>query len=180
MRRNQLKIFSALVMLGTSVFVLTSHPGAGRRTEDAGKDGAQVGLVSTSRQPLPAHRLANVNQQEVPADELKKGRVLLVYLTTSCQPCIDELKTISRLHEAGPPGLRIYGISFERPARVENFVREFDIRFPVLIDMSAQLAKALDLRHFPTTFLVEDGVITKVWRGATRDEAALYRQLGVH
>lgn len=59
------------------------------------------------------------------------------------------------------------------------FVKEFDLKFPVLIDMSSQLARPLDIHYFPSIYLAEDGVIAKVWRGITRDEADLYRQLSV-
>jgi peroxiredoxin len=128
---------------------------------------------------LPPYRMANINQQELPTSELSHGRVLLVYITTSCEPCVKEVKVISRLHALNLPNLRIYGVSFERPAQVATFVKEFDLKFPVLIDMSSQLARALEIRYFPSTYLVEDGVITKQWRGVTLDEAELHRQLNV-
>lgn len=177
MRHKRLTIFSALVMLAASAFVLTPRPDARKRSEDVGQDAARGGLAPTPPRPLPAYRMMDLHQQEIPADELTRGRVLLVFLTTTCRPCIEEVETISRLHQAGPPGVRIYGVSIEREARVAAFVKEFDIKFPMLVDMSAQLAKALDVHHFPSTYLVEDGLITKTSRGATTDEAALHRQL---
>ena len=45
--------------------------------------------------------------------------------------------------------------------------------------MGSQLARSLDIHYFPSKYLVEDGVITKVWRGATQDEAELRQQLGI-
>jgi peroxiredoxin len=149
------------------------------RRSEGGTARASVAEFTTSNQPLPAYRIANVEQQEIPADELRHGRVLLVYLTTSCEPCIKEVETISRLHQDAPADLRIYGISFERPAQVATFIKEFKLKFPVLIDMSSQLARSLDIHYFPSKYLVEDGVITKVWRGATKDEADLRRQLKI-
>lgn len=177
MSRNRITILSVLAVLVTSTLFLASRLYAGKKTEDVGKAGSPVRAVYATRQPLPACRMANINQQEVAADELSHGRVLLVYMTTSCDPCAEEAKIISRLHEAGPPDLRIYGVSFERPAQVATFVKEFDLKFPVLIDMGSQLARSLDIHYFPSTYLVDDGMIVKVWRGVTRDEADLYRQL---
>jgi hypothetical protein len=49
----------------------------------------------------------------------------------------------------------------------------------MLVDMSAQLAKSLDIHYFPSTYLIEDGVIIYVWRGATQDEAELRRRLNI-
>lgn len=65
-----------------------------------------------------------------------------------------------------------------QPAQ-EAFVKEFDLKFPVLVGVGAQLARSIDIHHFPSRYLVEDGVITKEWRGKTKDGATLRRQLGL-
>jgi peroxiredoxin len=170
-------VVGALVALAASAWFFAAQRNTHNPKEGTGK--ASVEEFTTSAQLLPPYRIANLEQQEIPTDELRRGRVLLVYLTTSCEPCIKEVGTISRLHRDAPSDLRIYGISFERPAQVATFVKEFDLKFPVLIDMSSQLARSLDIHYFPSKYLVEDGVITKVWRGATKDEAALRRQLNI-
>jgi peroxiredoxin len=181
MTRKQIVIVSAvvgvLVALAASAWFFATQQNTGKQKERAGR--ASVEEFTTSNQPLPAYRIANLEQQEISADELRHGRVLLVYLTTSCEPCIKEVAAISRLHRDAPPDLRIYGISFERPAQVTTFAKEFDLKFPVLIDMSSQLARSLDVHYFPSKYLVENGVITKVWRGTTKDEADLRRQLNI-
>jgi len=170
-------VVGVLVALAASAWFFAAQRNAPNSQEGAAR--ASAAEFTTSNQPLPAYRIANIEQQEIPADELRHGRVLLVYLTTSCQPCVKEVGTISRLHRDAPSDLRIYGISFERPAQVATFVKEFDLKFPVLIDMSSQLARSLDIHYFPSKYLVENGVVTKVWRGATKDEADLRRQLNI-
>lgn len=107
------------------------------------------------------------------------GHVLLVYLTTSCDPCVKGGVVISHLQRDAPPDLRVYGVSIERPAQIGTFVNEFDLKFPMLVDVGSQLARAIDIHHFPSKYLVEDGVITKEWRGKMGDETALRRQLGL-
>jgi peroxiredoxin len=121
--------------------------------------------------------MTDINGQEIANGELTRGRVLLVYLTTSCEPCVEQAKIISRLSESAPPGVRIYGVSFERPAQVATFVREFDLKYSMLIDSGGKLAHSLDIHYFPSAYLVEDGMITKAWRGVTRDGADFRRQL---
>jgi peroxiredoxin len=149
-----------------------------RKAEVGGRK-APAEASSGERRPLPPYRMANLDQQEIQADELRRGRVLLVYLTTGCDPCVKEVEVVSRLQRDAPPDLRVYGVAIERPAQVATFVKEFDLKFPILIDMGSEMARALDIHHFPSMYLVEDGIITKVWRGATRDEAELRRQLGM-
>jgi len=130
-------------------------------------------------QPLPDCRLKDINGQEFPVDQLRHGRVLIIYLTTNCDHCIKDAKLISNFQQDASSDLRIYGIAIERPAQVATFIKEFDLKFSILIDVNAQLVKSLDIHHFPSKHLVEDGLITRVWRGATRDEAELRRQLGI-
>jgi peroxiredoxin len=128
---------------------------------------------------MPDHRLIGLDGQALPADELRQGRVLFVYLTTNCEPCIKEVEVISRLHRDARSALRIYGISIDRPAQINTFIEEFDLKFPIFVDENARLAKSLDIHHFPSKYYVEDGVITKIWRGRTKDEATLRHELSI-
>lgn len=178
MSQKRIPILGALVVLIASMWLLTLQLNTAKRLAADATDRAPMGLISTTRQPLPAYRLADLAQQELPSDELSHGRVLLVFLTTSCAPCVEEVKIISRLYASHPANLRIYGVSFERPAQVATFGQEFDLKFPLRIDLNAQLAKSLDIHYFPSIYLIDDGVIVKTWRGVTRDEADFYQQLG--
>jgi peroxiredoxin len=183
MTRNRILILSAalgaLVVLLASTWFFAMQSEARKQKDDHLKGREPLEIASNVNLPLPAYRIANLEQQEIPADELRRGRVLLVYLTTSCEPCLKEVEIISRLHRDAPPDLRIYGISFERPAQVATFVKEFDLKFPMLIDMSSQLARSLEVHYFPSKYLVEEGVITTIWPGLTRDEAHLRQQLKI-
>jgi peroxiredoxin len=180
MSRKQITILVTLTFLAASMWAFASRLSAGKQTQGAREErGADASPVSTERQPLPPSHMTYLDQQKVSDDELSHDRVLLVYITTSCKPCLEETEIISRLQESNPGNLRIYGISFERPEQVSNYVKNAGVKFPVLIDADAQLARSLDLHYFPSTMMVENGTITKIWRGVTRDEADLYRQLNL-
>lgn len=176
MTRNQLTLLVVLAALA-GLFVI--KPAVRSQREEHGKAGAALGLLDTKPQPLPSSRLMNLNRQEMPVDVLRRGRVLLVFLTTNCDPCVKEAQVISRLHRDVKPGLHVYGIGIERPAQIATFVDEFGLQFPMLIDVNANLARSLDVHHFPSKYLIEDGMVTKVWRGKTQDEVALRQQLGM-
>lgn len=178
MRWKTTIIVLALAALASSVWLVAAQKEARPRSAAAGQPGGAVGPTETSGQPLPAHSITDTGGREVAPEELSRGRVLLVYLTTQCRPCVEQVEIISRLHAANPRDLRVLGVSFERPAEVEAFVKERGLKFPVLIDKDARLARALELHYFPTALLLEAGKITKTWRGVTRDESELYRQLG--
>lgn len=139
--------------------------------------GGETEAVTILSRPLPAYQVVTPTQQEVPSDELRRGRVLLIYLTTSCNPCIEEAKNISGIRENMPPDVRVYAMSVEKPSEVAAFITKVQPAFPVLIDVGGKLARTLDIRYFPTKYLVEDGVLTKVWQGKTEDAAEFLRQL---
>jgi peroxiredoxin len=133
----------------------------------------------STRRPLPAYRLTDSDQRELNVDELRKGRVLIVYLTTDCTPCVKEAEVISRLRRDTPPDFHIYGVALENRARLMEFAEKLNLPFPLLSDAGGQLAASLDTKYFPSEYLVEDGIITKIWYGRTRDENELMTQLNI-
>lgn len=166
----------ALLAVITAACLYMMRAGAYRKGAMAGAD-TEWGAARVNR-PLPDFRPKGLGHSEVDVGELRKGRVLLVYLTTDCSHCIKEAEIISGLRRDAPPGLKIYGVAIERAPAVEAFARKANLTFPVLLDEGARLAQSLEIHHFPSKFLVQDGVITRYWRGTTRDSNELLRQLG--
>jgi peroxiredoxin len=179
MSKNRIIIGAVLVVLSSLTLIFSAQLTASKRLGLREHISTHSELNSTPHPPLPPYRMASVDQREISDDVLSRGRVLLVFLTTSCEPCLEEAKIISRLHQFNSTHLRIYGVSFERPAQVASFIKELDLKFPMLIDVNAQLTHGLEIHYFPSLYLVEEGRITQVWRGVTRDETALYHQLNV-
>jgi peroxiredoxin len=135
--------------------------------------------AKTIDKPLPNARLADLEGKDVSPDELRRGRYLLVFMTAGCSPCVEEAGSISRLLQGGTSSLRVYGVGVENAGRVADFVKENDVKFPFLLDKNAELREALDVRIFPSRYLVEDGVVKKAWYGKAPDEATLRSQLAL-
>jgi hypothetical protein len=70
-------------------------------------------------------------------------------------------------------------VGVEKPGQVAGFVKEYDFKFPFVLDKDSGLRQGLDVRIFPSKFLVEDGVVKKAWYGKAPDDAALRRQLAI-
>lgn len=49
----------------------------------------------------------------------------------------------------------------------------------IVLDQHAELMKSLSVKYFPTSFLVEDGVITKTWFGNSPNQTELFERLGL-
>jgi thiol-disulfide isomerase/thioredoxin len=85
------------------------------------------------------------------------GRVVLVnFWATWCDPCRDEMASIQRLRErlSGQPFIVLAVNYGESASRIETFVRQMSIGFPVLLDRSQEASRAWRVRVLPASFLV--------------------------
>lgn len=173
---------TAGILLSAILAVLLLKTSAQKTSARAAADGRSRVLSPEARtidKPLPDAPLTDLEGREVSADELRRGRYLLVFLTTGCSPCVDEADNISRLLQGDTSQARVYGVGIEASARVAGFVKEHDFKFPVLLDKASGLRESLGVHIFPSKFLVEDGVVKKAWYGKAPDEAILRSQLAL-
>lgn len=117
--------------------------------------------------------------------DLRGQPVLLDIWTFDCWNCYRSIPWLQSLERKyGPRGLRIVGVhspEFERekiPANVAAKVREFGIRYPVMLDNDLSYWRALHNRYWPAFYLVDkqgrlrDVFIGETHRGDTRARAA--------
>jgi peroxiredoxin len=164
-RRNTIWIISLAVL-----FVLVFCAGfvyfyLSRQTNHASA------LPTGTGKPLPSAQLVDESNQVLPDSELRRGRLILVFVTTDCDACDKEsefLRTVVGKHSNMP----FYGVvSF---GDKESSLREGKDKFPfkLLYDEHHQLAGSLGIARVPIKLFVEDGLIKKSWGGATIDEQA--------
>jgi len=86
-----------------------------------------------------------------------RGKVVLVnFWATWCPPCRKEMPDLEALYERfGPQGLVILGISDEEAAKVEPFIRERKVTFPVLLDPGREVNEAFVVEGIPKSFVYD-------------------------
>ena len=134
--------------------------------------------IVISGQSLPKTDLVALNGKSISTDVLRKGKVLLVFITTECAACQKELKLLSQVESDLTNRVNIYGVGIEDPARISTFTQETGIRTKILLDQNADLMRLLSVKYFPTKFLIEDGVITKTSFGNSANQSVLYKEFG--
>src|SRR5262249_55453406 len=106
----------------------------------------------------PGFSLVDLDGHRVRLEDFtERGPVLLNFWATWCAPCKAEIPLLNEVHTKFSGRLTIVGISVEEAREtVVAFRKKHELRYPVLLDPEAEVAKRYDLIGFPTN-LVLDG-----------------------
>jgi thiol-disulfide isomerase/thioredoxin len=91
--------------------------------------------------------------------------VLVHFFATWCEPCRDELASLSRLIE-GPLGKRVAVLAVnvaEVPLRVRRFLDSAPVSFPVALDADRTVTHAWGVDVLPTTFVLDRNLTTRLF-----------------
>ena len=98
-----------------------------------------------------------------------RGKVVLVnFWATWCEPCREEMPSIDRLRSSfkGQP-FEVLAVNLAEPlSRIEKFVAQMPLGFPLLRDRDGAVGKAWKAKLLPASFLIgRDGRIRYVAYG---------------
>ena len=127
------------------------------------------GLIPSPRVGFlaPDFSLESLSGDQISLSDLR-GKVIVLNLWASwCPPCRAEMPALQRVYQANQDrGLVVLAVNMtaqDSIAAVEDFVQEFNLTFPILLDISGEVGKAYLMRALPTTFFInQDGVIQRV------------------
>ena len=127
---------------------------------------------------LPDFMLQTIDHTRFYANRQRGHVMVLVFWTTWCNHCKQELIEIKKLPDQFAPGqVTVAGICTdpENLDQIRQVVHGFNIEFPILLDEGARLSKRLGLNAYPTTVAVgQDGRVMMVAKGFND---AVYRQM---
>ncbi len=177
-RRDRETILALLVLLALAMSVpLLRGIAAPERTAIA--QGADTAALTAK--PAPAFTLEAVDGQQISLSDLKGKVVLLNLWATWCPPCVRETPRLVRVYETyKQQGFVVLGINTtyqDDRAKVAQFVRDKQISYPVLLDLTDQFGEKYGARLLPTSYLIDQSgriVSTKV---GEVDEAQLGEQI---
>lgn len=137
--------------------------------------------MSAFRQPellqagtrAPDFRLKRLEGGQASLQELfANGPIVLAFFKVTCPVCQFTFPFLERIQTPGT--LPIYGISQHDADDTREFIQEFGITFPILLDeqdAGFPASNAYGISSVPTLFLVErDGTISHVLEGWSRKE----------
>lgn len=126
----------------------------------------------------PDFSLPTTSGETIRLSDLRGQAVLVNLWATWCPPCRAEMPAIEKVHnEYKDDGLVVLAINMtyqDTASAVMPFVQEHGLTFPILLDESAVVGRAYQLRSLPSSFFItREGIINEVVIGGPMAEALL-------
>ena len=111
----------------------------------------------SANEPAPAFQLKDLNDRVISLSDYKnKKAVVLIFWTTWCPYCREELKTLNQEYAGlSKSSIEVLAIDIGEPKyKVENYAKSHNIEFEVLLDLDSAVARDYDLMGVPTYFVI--------------------------
>ncbi len=120
-------------------------------------DTPKKSAVVAEKSPAPDVSVISLaNGSTLKLSDLKGKVVMLNFWATWCPPCRKEMPDLETLYgRFGSKGLVVLGISDEEAAKVEPFIRERKVSFPVLLDPGRKLNEMFVVEGIPKSFVYD-------------------------
>jgi len=130
----------------------------------------------------PDFELQNLEGQTVSLSDYRGSPVMLNFWASWCGPCRSEMPFFQQVYEDTEweaAGLVILGVNIgESPSVAGGFMEDNGFTFPVLLDMTGEVAEMYNTRSIPATFFIDErGIIRHSDVGAFRSKADLEQRL---
>ena len=113
----------------------------------------------------PHFSLKGLDQQTHEVSGKRGKPVLINFWASWCGPCKMEAPDLRKLHEKYGQQIDFYGInvtSSDSPESAAAFVKQYELTFPIPMDLTGQVASRYWVQAFPTTYLVDkQGIVRK-------------------
>lgn len=109
----------------------------------------------------PDFSLYSLSGDRISLNDLDGTPVVINFWATWCLPCKIEMPIIQERYDSFKPDLVVLALDAgESKESVEKFVRDNNITFPALLDLTKAIQKLYLIRAYPTTYFIDkNGII---------------------
>jgi peroxiredoxin len=117
---------------------------------------AGAGEVFATRERAPDFTLTDLAGKKQRLKDYTGRPVLLIFSTTWCPACVEELPRLKELHRKyAPRGLSMLNINImESNRKAESFARKHQLPYPTLLDSQGDVANIYRIRGVPSLVLI--------------------------
>jgi len=125
--------------------------------------------------PAPDFTLKTPDGQEISLSDFRGQPVIINFWATWCSPCRVEMPHLQAAYEAHQKDdLVVLGVNLtvrDNPKAVPDFLAEFGLTFPVVLDESGNVAEMYRVFGQPASVFVDkDGIIHQVFQGPVNEQ----------
>lgn len=138
-------------------------------TEQPGATGLAVGDLA------PDFELMTLDGETVRLSDYRGQRVFVNFWATWCPPCRAEMPDMQQLYEEQDVPVEILAVNLTATEKsgeeIENFVKDFGLTFPILMDTNSETAEKYKVKAVPASYMIDTtGRIAFVAPGAMNKE----------
>ncbi len=119
----------------------------------------KMGIVPPKiSKPAPDFALKNVQGDSIKLSDYKGKVILLNFWATWCGACKEEMASMQNLYSSlKADGVEVLAISIDRwnEDRVQEFARDNNLSFPVLLDQDQKVRRQYHVMGLPTSYLID-------------------------
>ncbi|MGD2162934.1 MAG: TlpA disulfide reductase family protein [Anaerolineales bacterium] len=138
------------------------------------------GQIPSPRQGFlaPDFSLNTLEGQQITLSELRGDPIIVNLWASWCPPCRAEMPAIQKVYDQNQArGLQVLAVNMtyqDSETAAEAFVQEYELSFPVLLDMTGMVGNGYQMRALPSTYFIDrEGIIQQVIIGGPMSEATL-------
>lgn len=132
-----------------------------------------AGNPPETKESAPNFALALLDGKSFQFSEHKGKPVLINFFASWCLPCREEMPVLEKIvREYQPKGVVFLGIAVDdTEEKMKDFIKRYDVTFPVGLDKTAEIQKSFGLYGIPTTYFIDKkGVINYFHSGVVTEE----------
>ena len=155
MSKRNLSILILIALIGGAAWIWISRVPEASAT-------AERPAIPLVGHPAPEFALQTLDGETLSLSDLKGQAVVLNFWASWCGPCRAEMPELEQAYrENVDGGLVVLGVNQgEQQAIAADFVQQFGLTFPIVLDQRLQVSNLYQSNSLPTTFFIDrDGII---------------------
>ncbi|MFC4767018.1 TlpA family protein disulfide reductase [Effusibacillus consociatus] len=171
-KKKSIRLYAGILFGGMLVLAVTAGlENSGRIANEAtsasysqnSKEKPQVASLPRPGYMAPDFTLKDLDGNRVKISELKGKKVLINFWASWCPSCKAEMAELVEMSQKYKDQIAFYGVNLtatDNEEAVKNFVREYNIQFPTLMDRDGLVGNQYQATAIPVTITIDsDGMI---------------------